>query len=94
MLLEPIRKAEGIIQLKALKNIQATSKHYLPTRVGCDISIMLGAAGVVGPTELDANTGTSIRDLLQAFGLAITICIIFNGHHMNNHLIFRTLAAC
>ena len=91
MLLEPIRKAEGIIQLKALKNIQTTTKHYLPTRVGCDVSIMLGAASVVGPTELDANTRTSISDLLQAFGLTITIGIILNGHHMNHHLIFRAL---
>ncbi|MNN50015.1 hypothetical protein D3C81_1645790 [compost metagenome] len=52
---------------------------------------MLGAASVIGPTELDANTGTSISDLLQAFGLTITIGIILNGHHMNHHLIFRAL---
>ncbi|MNJ48260.1 hypothetical protein D3C77_434500 [compost metagenome] len=52
---------------------------------------MLGAAGVVGPTELDANTGASISDFLQAFGLTISIGIILNSHHMNNNLIFRTL---
>src|SRR3546814_3031836 len=59
--------------------------------VGSDVAIMFGAACIVGPGELNADSRAGIRDFLQIFRLAIPVEFVFDGDDMHSDCILGAM---
>ncbi len=87
MPLHSVGEAEGIVQFETLKNIQSAAEDDLPSVVGGDVAVVLGARLVVFPRELDADARAGVGHLLKILGLAIAVELVFSGDDMNRNLI-------
>ena len=91
MLLKPVSKIESVVQFEALEYIQAAAENDFPAVIGSDVAVMFGAAGIVGPGELNADSRTGIRDFLQSFRLAIPVEFVFDGNDMHSDFILGAM---
>src|SRR5690606_1439403 len=73
VLLKPVLEAKRIVQLESLKNIQPPAQDDFPPGIRCNVTVMLSAGGVICPGELNTHPSAGICNLLQTFGLSITV---------------------
>lgn len=90
VLLEPVREAEGFVELVALEHVEPTAQNNLPAMVSGDIPIVLGPGLVVLPGEVNTDPRTGVGHLLEIFGLTVVVQLIFHRQDMNRYFVLRS----